>query len=165
MTTPPQSPRPDQRLTGGPGGAPGSRSGSGELAGAFGYPGVPPAVPNCLGGSVFQNAVGFQLIVTMPQAGRVWMVALSYVITSNNSFAPATARTIARIETVTAALPLMPIQLGVAGPNQHDSDTQAVVLPGLPVVEGEVIRLNVNNGNVIPNLDQQASAVVLYSIP
>jgi hypothetical protein len=160
------SPRPDQRVPAGAGVVPGSRSGSGELAGALGYPGVPSAVPNCLGAALFQQtAASTPTIVTLPESGRIWLVDLSYVITSNNSFSLATSRTVCAVQAAVSGLTLATIQLGVSGPNQHDSGQKATGFPGLPLVKGESLILNVNNGNVVTDLDQQASVSVLYSIP
>jgi hypothetical protein len=167
MTTPPppQSPRPDQRLVTAAAGGPGSRSGSGELAGALGFPGVPAAVPNLQGASIFQQGVSITKMVTFPAAARIWAVLLSFSITSNNSFSLATVRTVAAVQTVTGGLTLAVVQLGVANNNQHAEGTSPMGYPGVPVVAGEIIRLNVSNNSVIPNCDQQASASVLYSVP
>lgn len=162
MTTP----RPDQRALTAPHGGAGSLSGAGDLAGALGYPGVPAAVPNCKGASLFQRNVGTWTIFTFPAAGRIWLVDMSYVITSNASFSQPTARTVAVVNfTVNASLSLAPIQLGIAGPGQHDSGQKAIPLPGLPVVQGESLILVLNGGNPVTNLDQQASVSVLYSLP
>lgn len=164
MTAPP--PRPDQRITGTAGAVAGnSRSGSGELAGALGYPGVPPAVPNLLGATKLQQPVSVTALFTFPQPGRIWQVVLSYAITSNNSFGLATVRTVATVQTVTSGLTLAVVQLGVAGADQSAWGTCPVAFGGLPAVAGETVRLNVNNGLVIPQCDQQASASLLYSIP
>jgi hypothetical protein len=158
-------PRPDQRHTPGRGGTGGSRSGAGDTAGALGYPGISAAVPNLLGASLFQQNVSQPTIVTLPGAGRVWEVILSYAITSNASYAASTSRTVAAVSTGTAGLVLATIQLAVANPNQHDSASLAVAYPGLPLTGGDSLHLNVNNGTVITNLDQQASVSVLYSVP
>jgi hypothetical protein len=162
----PQEPRPDQRVVTSPAGSPGSRSGSGELAGALGFPGVPGAVPNCQGASLFQQGTGsIPPIVTFSGAGRIWMVTLAYVITSNASFTLSTVRTVAAVQTVVNPLVLVPIQLGVGNPNREAWQTVPVLFPGLPVVKGETLILNINNGVVVPQLDQQCSVSVLYSIP
>jgi len=162
----PQEPRPDQRTVTVPAGLPGSRSGSGELAGALGYPGVPGAVPNLLGAALFQQGTsGIPTIVTFTAPGRVWMVILSYVITSNATFSLSTVRTVAAVQTAVTPLVLATIELGVANPNREAWDSMATPYPGLPVQAGESLHLNLNNGVVIPQLDQQASVSVLYSIP
>lgn len=161
----PQTPRVDQRLVTAAGAVPGSRSGSGELAGALGYPGVPPAVPNLLGATLLQRGVSITSMFTFPQAGRIWQVVLSYAVTSNASFTLSTARTVATVQTVTSGLTLAVVQLGIANPNQHAEGTCPVAFGGLSVVPGETVRLNVNGGNTIAQMDQQASATMLYSIP
>lgn len=159
------SPRPDQRAVAGGASASGSRSGAGDVAGALGYPGVPAAVPNCQGATIFQQGVGVVPMFTFPAAGRIWIVVLSYALTSNNSFSLATARTVAAVQTVTSGLTLAVVQLGVGNANQHSEGTCPIAFPGLPVVRGETVRLSVNNGTSVPQLDQQASATMLYSIP
>ena len=163
--TEPQTPRVDQRLVVPAGAVPGSRSGSGELAGALGYPGVPPAVPNLLGATKLQQGVTVVSMFTFPQAGRIWQVILSYAVTSNSSFGLATVRTVATVQTVTSALTLAVVQLGIANPNQHAEGTCPSAFSGLPVVPFETVRLNINNGTLVPQMDQQASASLLYSIP
>lgn len=161
----PLVPRPDQRVIAAQGVTPGSRSGSGELAGALGYPGVPPAVPNMLGATVFQQGVGVVQLFKFTAPGRIWTVILSFVVTSNASFTLSTARTVAAVQTATSGLTLAVVQLGVANPNQYDSGTCPISFGGLQVAPGETVRLNVNNNNGVVNMDQQASASMLYSIP
>lgn len=163
--TDPQTPRVDQRLVTGSGTAPGSRSGSGELAGALGYPGVPPAVPNLLGATQLQLGVQIKTMFTFPQAGRIWAVVLSYAITSNGTFGLSTVRTVATVQTVTSGLTLAVVQLGVANPNQHAEGTCPMSFNGLSVVPGEAVRVNINGNVTVPQCDQQASATMLYSIP
>lgn len=163
--TQPMQPRPDQRVITGTSTTPGSRSGSGELAGALGYPGVPPAVPNMLGATVFQQGVGNVQLFKFTQPGRIWTVILTFAITSNASFSLSTSRTVAAVQTATSGLTLAVIQLGVANPNQHAEGTCPISFGGLQVVPGEIVRLNVSNGTGITNLDQQASATMLYSLP
>jgi hypothetical protein len=116
---------------------------------------------------VFQSGVANPQIVAFPDAGRVWAVMLSYTITSNASFFLSTVRTVASVQLIIGAtnLTLAVVQLGVADPNQHAEGSMAISYPGLPTVLGTSIRLNVNNGNVIPQCDQQASVSVLYSLP
>lgn len=157
--------RPDQHHHPGQRGPAGSRSGAGDTAGALGYPGVPAAVPNCQGASLLQQNVSTPTVITFAQAGRLWFFDLSYTITSNNSFAISTVRTVATLSLSPSGLILATVQLGVADPNQADSGGKASVLPGLPLVGGESVILSVNGGNVITNLDQQASCSVLYSYP
>lgn len=160
------SPRPDQRAIAGPGAASGSRSGTGDIAAALGYPGVPPAVPNCQGADLFQQGVvGAALLLLFPVPSRIWTLILTYVITTNGSFATNTARTIAYVQTTKSNLVLASVQLGVGGPSQHDSGTCSVSFNGLPVVAAETVYLNVNGGNVISNLFQQATVSMLYSTP
>ena len=161
--------RPDQRAIAGGGGVSGSRSGAGELAGALGYPGVPSAVPNCQGVSLFQQNVSRPTLYTFTGAGRIWLVILTYTITSNNGFPVAgqqpTVRTVAALQATLNPLTLAAVQLGIAGPSQHAEGTVAVPYPGLPVVSGESLVLSVGNVGVVPAVDQQATVSMLYSIP
>ena len=162
MTTP----RPDQQLVTGPPGGLGSLSGAGDLAGALGYPGVPPAVPNCAGASLIQRDVGsWTLLPAIPGAGRLWDVSLFYNITSNNSFAVSTVRTYARIVTNPGGVTLAVVNLALANPNQVTVGSAGLNLPALPVTGGTSLLLDVNNQTVVANVVQQASCLVLYSIP
>ena len=160
-------PRPDQRPIHSAPGQSGSMSGGAELGTVLAYPGVPGAVPNLTGASLFQQNVSQPTVVTLPAAGRIWAVVLAYVITSNATFALSTIRTVASVQLAVPGpnLVLAVVQLGVANPNQHDSGTDRASFPGLPVQAGVSVQLNVNNGNVVANLDQQASVSVLYSTP
>src|SRR5690348_18138600 len=99
MTRPPMAPRPDQRLLTTAGFPAGSRSRSGEFAGAFAYPGVPPAVPNLQGAQIINQNVQVTNFFTFPAAGRIWQVVLSYSVVTNNSFSLATAKSYAAVET------------------------------------------------------------------
>ncbi len=141
--------RPDQRAIAGGGGVSGSRSGAGDLAGALGYPGVPGAVPNLQGASLFQQNVSRPTLYTFTGAGRIWLVILTYTITSNNGFPVAgqqpTVRTVAALQAT-----LNPLTLAAVG---------------LPVVSGESLVLSVGNVGVVPAVDQQATVSMLYSIP
>lgn len=165
MTTP-LVPRPDQRQLLQVPAVPGSRSGSGELGGALIYPGLPSAVPNCQSASrLLEPVTSGQVFFTFPAPGRIWQVVLSYVITANNSFSLATIKTYSSIQTVISNLILAVAENGVAGPNQASQAQSEPSYSGLPVVQGESLTLIVNAGNSIAQLDQRASAVVLYSIP
>jgi hypothetical protein len=126
---------------------------------------MPAAVPNCQGAFLLQQGVSTPTVITFTQPGRLWFFDLSFVITSNNSYAFATSRTVATLSLSPSGLVLATVQLGVANPDQADSGGKASVLPGLPLVGGESVLLSVNNGNVIANLDQTASCSVLYSYP
>lgn len=165
MTTPPMVPRPDQRLL-----APlvpvlGSRSGSGDLAGALGYPGVPAAVPNCQSAKTLLHNIGLQTFFTFPAAGRIWQVVLTYTITANASFSLASVRTYAQVLLSPSGLTLAVVNLGVSGASEHAEGQSEPPVTGLPVTSGQSLVCDVNNGAVVPQLDQQASAVVLYSVP
>lgn len=162
MTTP----RPDQHLIPAAASGSGSLSGAGDLAGALGYPGVPPAVPNCQGASLIQKDVGnWTLLPPIPGAGRLWVVSLSYVITSNNSFSISTQRTYARIITNPGNVTLAVINLAVANQNQVTVGQAEPNLAALPVTGGTSLHLDVNNSALVTNVVQQASCLVLYSIP
>jgi hypothetical protein len=121
-------------------------------------------VPNCKAAVLIQQNVGQPHFFTFPAAGRIWTVVLSYAITSNNSFSLATSRNFAAIQTA-SSLTLAIVQLGVAGADQAANGQSEPPLNGLPLTQGDSLILNVNGGVVVNNLDQQASAVVLYSIP
>lgn len=161
MTTP----RPDQRHMISGSSSAGSRSGSGDQAAANQYPGVPPAVINCQSAQIIQQNVGIPTFFTFTNPGRIWTVVLSYVITSNASFFLSTVRTFALVTTAISGTTLAIANIGVAGPSQHAEAICEPNIPGLPVVKGESLALSVNGGTTVPQLDQQASVLVLYSIP
>jgi hypothetical protein len=161
MTTP----RPDQRHGATVAGASGSRSGSGDLAGALGYPGSPPAVPNCQSAQALRRGIaGSGQFFHFNQPGRIWTVFLSYTVVSRAGFAPP-ARFAATIQTSLNVLTLAVVQLSLSTATDHDSDTCPLSYNGLPVTGGDSIFLTVNGGLVVAGVDQEASAVVLYSIP
>jgi hypothetical protein len=160
MTTP----RPDQRHTAHAAGPGGSRSGAGDTAGALGYPGVPPAVPNCQAAQALRRSIlGSGAFFTFPGAGRIWTVILSYTVNSFGSFAPP-AVFAATIQT-SAGLPLAVVELSLAALPDKDSGGCAVSYNGLPVTGGNALTLTINGGVVVGGANQEASAVVLYSIP
>ena len=161
MTTP----RPDQQHIPGPAVAGGSRSGAGDMAGALGYPGSPPAVPNCQSAQALRRALsGAGTFFTFTAPARIWTVLLSYTVISGASFTP-TAKFAATITTGLAALPLAVVELGLGAANHEDSDTCPVSYNGLPLVAGDSLILTINGGVTVAGADQEASAVVLYSIP
>jgi hypothetical protein len=161
MTTP----RPDQQHGPSVAGASGSRSGSGDLAAALSYPGSPPAVPNCLSAQALRRSiVGAGSFFTFPHPGRVWTVLLSYMVVSDNTFTPV-AKFAATIQTTIGALPLAVVELGLGNVNHEAFDVCPVSYNGLPVVKGDGFTLTINGGTAVPGVQQEASAVVLYSIP
>ena len=161
MTTP----RPDQRHGAHAAGPGGSRSGAGDTAGALGYPGVPPAVPNCNSAQALRRTIsGSGIFFTFPGAGRIWTVLLSYTVNSFGSFSPPGVFA-ASILTGLGGLPLAVVELSLAALPDKDSGTCPVSYNGLPVRQGDSLALNINGGVVVPGANQEASAVVLYSIP
>ena len=160
MTTP----RPDQRHAGhaGPGG---SRAGSGDLAGALGYPGSPPAVPNCQSAQALRRTIaGSGQFFQFTQPGRIWTVMLSYTVVASGTFT-GPARFAATIQTGLAQLPLAVVELSLATTTSQDSGVCPLAYNGLPVVGGDSLTLTINGGNTVAGVQQEASAVVLYSIP
>jgi len=161
MTTP----RPDQRHVGHAGAA-ASRSGSGDLAGALGYPGTPPAVPNCVAAQALRRGVaGGGNFFTFPQAARIWTVFLSYTVVSDTTYTAATPLFAAVVQLAAAPLPLAVVELSLAATSQHDSGTCPITYNGLPVLSGDSLNLTINGGLTVTGVRQEASAVVLYSIP
>jgi hypothetical protein len=162
MTTP----RPDQfhrPHTGGPGG---SRSGAGDLAASLGYPGVPPATPNCNAAVALRRAIGGSgTFFTFPEAGRIWVVTLSYTVVTAAGFSTAPQRFAAYIQTGLASVPLAVVELSLATTPDHDSDTSSPPYSGLPLVQGDSLELIINGGVAVGGVNQEASAIVLYSIP
>lgn len=161
MTTP----RPDQRHTPGHAGAAGSRSGSGDAAASLGYPGVPPAVPNCQSAQALRRSIlGAGTFFTFPGPGRIWTVLLAYTVNSFGAFA-APVTFAASITTNISALTLNVVELSLAALPAAAWDSKAVPYNGLPIVQGDSLVLNINGGVAVGGANQEASAVVLYSIP
>lgn len=166
MTTP----RPDQAHIFGGSGAGGSRSGSGDMAASLGYPGVPPAVINCKTFSALKRSeVGSpHTLGQFTAPGRIWTVVLSYAVRAQTGFAGGpggTAAFFAAIETTLSGLSLATVNLGIttAGPIANGQSEPPI--PGIPVVQGETIVLDVNSGASVTNALQFAGAIVYYSIP
>lgn len=159
------TPRPDQHRGAQLGGTAGSRSGSGDTAAALGFPGSPPAVPNCKSAQALRRALGGAgLFFTFPNAGRVWTVMLSYMVVSGSTFTP-TAKFAATISTTLGGLPLAVVELALGNVNHENSGTCVVPYNGLPIIQGDGLTLTINGGVTVAGADQEASAVVLYSIP
>lgn len=159
------TPRPDQRRAATVGGAAGSRSGSGDTAAALGFPGSPPAVPNCQSAQALRRSIaGSGTFAVFPRPVRIWTVVLSYAIVSDNTYAPV-GRFAAVIQTTINALPLAVVQLSLGQTNHEASDTCAVPYAGLPIGAGDGLSLTINGGVVVAGVQQEASAVVLYSTP
>jgi hypothetical protein len=89
---------------------------------------------------------------------------LAYTVVAGTTFLTP-ARFAATITTAIASLPLGVVELSLATTNQHDSGICALQYNGLPLVGGDSLLLNINGGIPIIGADQEASAVVLYSIP
>jgi hypothetical protein len=135
------------------------------MAGALSYPGSPPTVPNCLSAQALRRALGGAgTFFNFGGSGRVWTVMLSYTVVAGSTFAP-TARFAATITTGLGALPLAVVELSLAAPSHEDSGGCVVPLNGLPLIKGDSLILTINGGVAVSGVDQEASAVVLYSIP
>lgn len=126
--------------------------------------GGPPFVPQLKSATVVRQSVAVTPFFTFPSAGRIWAIDLSYFITTNNSYAVSTSQTYAALETGSGKS-LAIVELGASNPNQGFGGQSTKPLNGLPIVAGDTLILDVNNGAVISNLNQRASVVVLYSVP
>jgi hypothetical protein len=160
------SPRPDQHVSrGAPGGA-GSRSGAGDLAGALGYPGIPSAAVNLQAAQALRRAPGGGgVFFTFHAPARIWVATLAYTASSLSSFSGAPVSLAAFIQTVISGLPLAGVELSLSAPLQNENGNSSPPGPGLPVIQGESLTLNINGNSPVPGVIQEASAFVLYSIP
>jgi hypothetical protein len=135
------------------------------MAAALGYPGSPPAVPNCQSAQALRRALGGAgVFFTFTSPGRIWTVMLSYLVVSGGTFS-GTAKFAATITTGLSGLPLAVVELALGAANHEDSGTCVVPFNGLPLVGGDSLTLTINGGVSVAGADQEASAVVLYSIP
>jgi hypothetical protein len=160
------SPRPDQRIIHAGASAAGSRSGAGDFAGALGYPGIPSAAVNLQSAQALRRAAGGGgVFFTFPAPGRIWVSTLAYTVSSLSSFSGAPVPLAAFIQTVISGLPLAGVELSLSAPLQNEAGSSSPPGPGLPVVRGESLTLNINGGSPVPGVIQEASAFVLYSIP
>lgn len=161
------SPRPDQHHRGSAGSLAGSRSGSGDLAAALGYPGSPAAVQNCQTFSTLRRGVSGSpfTLGTFSAAGRIWTVVLSFSARTDSAFAPGTAGVYASVLTNIGGLTLATVNLGISAPSQVANGQSEPPIPGIPVRLGESVLLDVNNAVTVPDLLLLTSAVVFYSIP
>jgi hypothetical protein len=159
------TPRPDQQHGASVAGASGSRAFSGDVAAALGYPGSPAAVPNCLSAQALRRSlVGAGQFFSFTHPGRIWTVLLSYMVVSDNTFTPV-AKFAATIQTTIGGLPLAVVELALGNINHENSGTCPVIYSGLPITGGDGLTLTINGGTTVPGVQQEASAVVLYSIP
>lgn len=150
-----------------PGGVAGSHSGAGDVAGALGFPGQPPAALNLQPAQALRRAPGGSgLFFTFPAPSRIWVVILSYAVSSLGTYAAGTVTKLAAfVQTQIVAIPLAAVELSLSAPDQNEHDTSSPPLPGLPVQQGDSVILNINGGTVVAGVIQEASAVVLYSTP
>lgn len=105
------------------------------------------------------------MFFTFPGPGRIWAVSLAYTVSSLSTFTGPPVFLASFIQTVLSGLPLAAVELSLSAALQNENGTGAPPLPGLPVVGGESLTLNINGGTVVPGVNQEASAFVLYSIP
>lgn len=159
--------RPDQRHVRHSGGTGGSQSGSGDVAGALGYPGQPPAAMNLQPAQALRRApIGGGTFFTFTAPSRIWTVVLSYTASTLSTYpAGSVTKLFAFIQTGIASIPLAPVELSLSNPGQNEHETVAPPLPGLPVTQGDQLILNINGGVSVPGIIQEASAIVLYSTP
>ena len=105
------------------------------------------------------------MFFTFPGPGRIWAVSLAYTVSSQSTFAGGPVFLASFIQTVLSGLPLAAVELSLSAALQNENGTGAPPIPGLPVVGGESLTLNINGGSAVPGVVQEASAFVLYSIP
>jgi hypothetical protein len=159
--------RPDQRRISQQPLPAGSRSGSVEAALAGQQTGVPPFVPALSAFTALQvNALSSPFrLGTMPAAGRIWTVILSYFTATDATYSAGVTLTFAAVQATVAALTLAAVELGASGPGQGHPGQCDISFNGLPVASGEQLVLNINGGITVTDLFQRASAVVLFSVP
>jgi hypothetical protein len=97
--------------------------------------------------------------------GRIWAAHLSYAIGANSTYPAATISQVYAQIVTGSGIVLGVIELTAFGPNQGGNGDGDLAIPGIPVLSGDTIKLDVNNGVAVANASMRASTTVLYSIP
>lgn len=109
-----------------------------------------------------QAPTGFH---TFANNGRIWGAHLSFAAASNGSYGTgAITQLYARVRTA-SFFTICVIELCLAGPGQPVNGDGDPTFPGVPVLAGDALQLDVNNGIVPSNVLQRASVTVFFSVP
>jgi len=112
-----------------------------------------------------RSGVGITNLVTFPNPGRLWVLTLTFFVSTTSTYSGGIAQTFADVNAISAGILLGAVELGASGPTQGFGGQCDVDLNGMPVLANELIQLSVNNGVVISGMFQRATCSVLYSIP
>lgn len=126
--------------------------------------GVPPFVAGMKTVSATQATplVSPITMLTAPADSRLWAIMLSFAVSTNSAYATQDGP-FAQLKIGTVVL--LTCQLAANGPGQGLSSDQALNGYGLPLLAGQQLVLNVNNGTSITNMFIRAAAVALYTTP
>lgn len=129
--------------------------------------GIPPYIPGLDSASEARMSATDSpyTLVTMPAAGRLWFATLSYGVATESGYDLGGNDPAARIYINSDTRTILLAQAVIAQAGQNAQADQGLGFGGLPLAEGDVIGADVNGGSEITNVSQNASTVVLYSIP
>jgi hypothetical protein len=127
--------------------------------------GVKPFAPNYMTQAARRhNETTVTTFYTFPTTAHLWSATLAFTIVTAPAYTPGITKCFADLSTG-SGIALLTVELGVAAVNDHDSNTVAVGFNGIPVAAGDTLVLNINNGTTVPNLNQQATAIVGFATP
>jgi hypothetical protein len=124
--------------------------------------GVPPAVSGLDSGSQILQGPGTVTMYTFAANGRIWAANVSYAMGSSGG--TGSNQGYARVR-VSGGATLAIVEACVVGNPSADSNTDSQTFPGLAVLSGTVIQLDVNAGTGITGVVQRGSGLVVVSIP
>lgn len=104
-------------------------------------------------------------VYTFPQNARLWTVQLTYAIASNNAYAGGTTQASAGL-TLRSGLDLSIVEVSLGSTvGESDSNGDRGNWNGLPIAQGDIITLDVNQGTSVTGVTQRASCIITYSLP
>ena len=126
--------------------------------------GAQPFVPNMASASKILQAPGGSpyTVHHFTANSRIWGATIS----AGASTTGGSGSTSAYAQVLTGGgVTLAIVELIIAGTTAYDSDTAVVSIPGIPILSGDTLILDVNNGTGIGGGTMRASCTVLYSTP
>lgn len=124
-----------------------------------------PAVPNMRFASLINQGPAAAAAIVTPAANyRLWSVWLSFAAGSDASYTNSLSQFFASVEDPAGQV-LAGIELALLTANQLANDSISLPMPGIPIVAGDAVVLNVNGGTGVTNTSQRAAGGVMYSMP
>ena len=126
--------------------------------------GVPPAVSGTVGGDVILQGPGGSpyTIYTFTGNGRIWVASVSLNICSSG--ATGSNQIYARVYVVSGRT-LAYCEAGIVGNPAQDSNGDSNTYPGISVLSGAVVKLDINNGASVTGAVIRGGGIFVGSIP